>query len=201
MLDSDGQKYISENGWGGNAVLNAGESITLETFWDQKWLSEIDASFGYYMIGATFNDSIGSEEGLRFRDWDLSVSSSVEVTIWAGSYENGVDRGDWLHDEEEGVWYQEVQLTAAPKSAADASRSKAKYRETLFEIPGLNGIGTTRYPFPDGNSVIRVTFRSQQELDDAMRQYLIPPLLDGVPVIVQDTSANYAPLAANLNNP
>lgn len=102
-----------------------------------------------------------------------------------------IHRGAWRRDKEGGVWYQEMQLTAEPKDGGDASRIKANYRETLWEIPGLNGMRITRYPFPDGNWVIKVTFSSHTELDDAMKRDKIPPLIDGVPVVIRYTPATY----------
>ncbi|MFC1925740.1 hypothetical protein ACFLW2_03470 [Chloroflexota bacterium] len=123
---------------------------------------------------------------------DKSGSGSQEEQLTNGpevSADDNIDRGAWLYDEEgwaRGVWYQEVQLTAESKEEGNAYRAIAKYHELIGEIPGLNKMMRTRYPFPGGNWVIEIGFRSQRELDGAMEQNLIPSFLDGVPIIVDD---------------
>lgn len=104
---------------------------------------------------------------------------------------DNINHGVWLHDKEGGVWYKEMQLVAVPKDSGDVYRINTNYRETLWEIPGLNGTGVTRYPFPDGNWAIKVAFSSKAQLNDVMKRDMVPPLLDGIPVIIRDTPATY----------
>lgn len=104
---------------------------------------------------------------------------------------NNMNHGVWLHDKEGRERYKEVQLVAVPKDSSDVYRVKANYNEKMWEIPGLNGTGVTRYPFPDGNWAIKVAFSSKTQLNDVMKRDRVPPLLDGIPVIIRDTPATY----------
>ena len=93
-------------------------------------------------------------------------------------------RGSWLHDKEGGVWYQGVQLTSEPIKYGDAVRTFESHKNGLLDPPGCNRTLITL--FDNGNYAIKIGFKSLRELDDAMEQNLIPALLDGVPVVIDD---------------
>lgn len=76
ILLNDGGKtqFVTMIAYGDS--LDAAESITRETFWDQKFLdgaSEVDAWFGRYVVAASFLLN------------NLSPGIETQVTVWAGS--------------------------------------------------------------------------------------------------------------------
>lgn len=80
-ITEDGNKYVVEIMPANLGTLNAGESITLETFWDQKFINdngeEYTASAGNYTIKANF----AGLEYLRSREGLPSDKDSVSVNI------------------------------------------------------------------------------------------------------------------------
>lgn len=111
----------------------------------------------------------------------LCVLAVAGPTLLAGC---GTGHGAWLYDAEENAWYQEVETSPSPIGLPQASRAINKYRETLHSIPGVNSSGVGR--LSSGDHYIEIMFASVKERDRAMREDLIPAVLDGVPVIVDN---------------
>lgn len=108
----------------------------------------------------------------------------VAGSAWAYSLNRGT--GAWVYDEASEVWYQDVAV--APASQADAKRARDNNRGLLESLPGVSEIGAA--PLSSGpwagSYGIEVRFASAKERDAAMRRDLVPPELDGVPVIVDN---------------
>lgn len=115
------------------------------------------------------------------------------VCLFVHARERGT--GAWLYDPDEGLrglWYQEVETSPSPVGLPQASRAIAKYREAIHSIPGVNFSGIGK--LANGDHYIEVGFASVKERDRAMRDDLIPPVLDGVPVRVDNLSGVVGPL-------
>ena len=114
----------------------------------------------------------------------LSIIAVVCALSISGCAENDVNRGAWLHDEENGMWFQDVELGEAPIEYGEAVRAREKHESELWALSGCNKVGGGQHP--NGSHAIVIGFRSQEHLDEAMELDLISPLKDGVPVVISD---------------
>lgn len=112
----------------------------------------------------------------------LAVAVAVPLLV------HGLNRGTgvWIYDEVGGVWYRDVAV--APASEGEARRAQIANGDLLRSIPGVNRIGSRHFPTGPwaGSYGIEVGFASVKERDAAMRKGLVPPVLDGVVVVVDN---------------
>jgi len=70
-----------------------------------------------------------------------------------------------------------------------ASAVKRRHRQWFQSIPGLTSVGVSVQA--DGAGCIVVTFASRETIENVISQAIIPPVLDGVKVVIEDEPATF----------